>query len=151
MLAMDEDELSQLLGLRINAIQSDIGLSLQPSIEVELSPFEAVRLPTWVQKTVDAMIKTALEQSRNVLCSEEPDFDNIRNQLIAAMGLGGTALVLAFAAFLTSTLGIAAALATVLATIVIKKIGEPTIKAGHHTMCVELNKILEAKYSTSNN
>jgi len=39
-------------------------------------------------------------------------------------------------------LGIAAAVATVIATIVIKRIGEPAIKAGHRRMCEELKKSL---------
>jgi len=146
LLTLSEDELNQLLGLRVQAIQSDISLSLQPSIEVETTPFEAIRIPHGVQKIVDAMVETALKQCHNVLCSEDPDYASLRTQLSAALGLGGTALVLAFATFLTSTLGIAAALATVLATIIIKKIGEPTLQAGHQAMCAGLLEILLEKY-----
>lgn len=146
LLTLNEDELTQLLALRVNAIQSDISLSLQPTIEVEYSPFEAVRLPAWIQKTVDAMVKSALEHSHKVLCSDDADYVDIRSKLTAALGLGGTAAVLAFATFLTSTLGVAAALATVLATIVIKMIGEPALKAGHQTLCAELKTMLQEKY-----
>lgn len=146
LLTLSEDELNQLLGMRVHAIQMDMNHSLQPSFEVTRSPLEA-SLPRWIQRTVDAMIKTALVQSHNVLCSNDPDYAGIRNQLLTTLGLGGTAAVIAFAGFLTSTLGIAVALATVLATIVIKKIGEPTLIAGHQTMCIELKNLLQARYS----
>jgi ABC-type dipeptide/oligopeptide/nickel transport system ATPase component len=149
LLDLSEDELNQLLEMRVNAIQQDVSLSLQPSFEVEISPFEAVRLPAWVQKTVDAMIKTALEQTHHVVCSSDPDYLPLRTQLVSALGLGGTAAVLAFAAFLTTTLGVAAALATVIATIIIKKIGEPALKTGHQTLCAEFEAALQAKYTTT--
>jgi hypothetical protein len=141
LLTKDEEELTELLTLRVNAVQQDVSLSLQPTFEVQESTLE-VALPPWVKNTVDAMIVTALRQSHNVLCSGLPEFAGLRANLVGALGLGGTAAVITLAAFLTSTLGIAAALATVLATIVIKKIGEPSLKAGHRTLCSELEKLL---------
>lgn len=142
LLTKDEQELTQLLSMRINAVQQDVGLTLQPSFEVEELSFEALTLPPWIQKTVDVMIATALRQSHSVLCSDLPEFADLRDKLLGVLGVGGSTAVIALAAFLTGTLGIAAALATVLATIVIKKIGEPAIKAGHQTMCSELKKLL---------
>jgi ABC-type dipeptide/oligopeptide/nickel transport system ATPase component len=151
LLELSEGELNQLLEMRVSAIQQDISLSFQPSIEVAASPFEAVRMPAWVQKTVDAMIKTALEQTHNVICSDDPDYLPLRTQLVSTLGLGGTAAVLTFAGFLTTTLGVAAALATVVATIIIKKIGEPALKAGHQTMCVEMKAAIQARYAEPEN
>ena len=142
LLEMPEDNLNQLLGMRVQAINEDLSLSLQPTFDVERSPFESITLPPWIQKTVDSMIITALRQSHNVLCSNEKEFEDIRNKLVAALGLGGSTAVIALAAFLTGTLGLAAALATVLATIVIKKIGQPALIAGHKTMCAELGNML---------
>jgi uncharacterized protein (UPF0261 family) len=141
LLAKDEKELTELLALRVNAVQQDVSLSLQPTFEVQVSPLE-VALPPWIKNTVDAMIVTALRQSYNVLCSDLPEFADLRTSLVGALGLGGSAAVIALAAFLTGTLGMAAALATVLATIVIKKIGGPSLKAGHQTLCAELEKSL---------
>ena len=141
LLTKDEEELTELLALRVNAVQQDMSLSLQPTFEVQ-DPTLEVALPPWIKNTVDAMIVTALRQSHNVLCSGLTEYASLRANLVGALGLGGTAAVIALAAFLTSTLGIAAALATVLATIVIKKIGEPSIKAGHQTLCSELEKLL---------
>ena len=141
LLAKDEEELTELLALRVNAVQQDVSLSLQPTFEVQESTLE-VALPPWIKNTVDAMIATALRQSHHVLCSDLPEFADLRANLAGALGLGGSAAVIALAAFLTGTLGIAAALATILATIVIKKIGGPSLKAGHQTLCAELEKLL---------
>ncbi len=141
LLSMDEVELNSLLELRINALHTDASLSLQPTFEVPDVGLE-VALPPWIQNTVDAMIATALRQAHNVLCSEQPEFTDLRKSLIDALGLGGSAAVIAMAAFLTGTLGLAAAIATVLATIVIKKIGGPALQAGHRTLCKELEKML---------
>ena len=146
LLSLSEADLNEMLAMRVNAIQSDLSLALQPAIAVEKSPFEAVRIPDWIRKTVATMIQTALEQSHNVICSDDPDYLPLRTQLVSALGLGGTAAVLAFAGFLTTTLGFAAALATVVATIIIKKIGEPTLQAGHQAMCTELKTMLQEKY-----
>jgi ABC-type dipeptide/oligopeptide/nickel transport system ATPase component len=142
LLTMDEEELNRLLSMRVNAIQQDVSLSLHPTFEVQVSSFEAMTLPPWIQKTVDAMIVTALRQSHSVLCSDLPEFADLRVKLLGVLGLGGSAAVIALAAFLTGTLGMAAALATVLATIVIKKIGEPSLQAGHKTLCAELEILL---------
>lgn len=142
LLTKDEEALTNLLALRVNAVQQDVSLSLQPTFEVQVSPQEAVTLPPWIQNTVDAMIATALRQSHNVLCSGLPEFASLRANLLEALGFGGSAAVIALAAFLTGTLGIAAALASILATIVIKKIGKPSLIAGHKTLCAELKKML---------
>ncbi len=141
LLDQDAYELEYLLGLRVKAIQENIELSLKPTFEVAESTKE-VSLPPWVYKTVESMINAALRQSHSVLCSDAHEYADIRNQLKAALGLGGTAAVLTFTAFLTSTLGLAAALASIVATIIIKKIGKPALRAGHQTMCAELAKLL---------
>lgn len=145
LLSKDPDELNQLLALRVDAVQQDVSLSLQPTFEVQVSPFEAVDLPPWIQETIDVMISTALRQAHKVLCSDMREYADLRARLIGAMGLGGSAAVLALAAFLTGTLGMVAALATVVATIVVKKIGEPALQAGHTTLCTELEKLLPKK------
>jgi hypothetical protein len=142
LLGMDEQELTQLLVQRLNAIQKNVELSLQPTFEVAPSSLEKITLPPWIQKTVDVMVQTSLLQTYSVICSSETTYSDLRKQLLGALGVGGTAAVLALSSFLIGTVGLAAALATVVATIVIKKIGEPAIKAGHQTMCKELKKIL---------
>ena len=142
LLAKNEEELRRLLALRVNAVRQDPSLSLQPSIEVRESPFESIELPPWIQNIVDSMVSTALRQCHKVLCSTTAEFTELRANLVGALGIGGTAAVIGLAAFLTGTLGMVAALATVVATIVIKKIGAPTLNAGHQTLCDELEKML---------
>lgn len=144
LLDMNEQELMHLLAERVDAIHQNVDLSLLHSFEIDRSPLEKRNLPPWIDKTVQAMVTTALRQTYNVVCSSEPAYSGLRTQLLGALGVGGTAAVLAFSSFLVSTIGFAAALATVIATIVIKKIGEPAIMAGHKTMCNELKKELAA-------
>jgi hypothetical protein len=141
LLGMDEEKLTELLALRVDAVHQDVSLILQPTFEVEDSKYE-VELPPWIKKTVDTMIATALRQSHNVLCSDQKEYTELRDNLAGALGLGGSTAVIALAAFLTGTLGIAAALATILATIVIKKIMGPSFIAGKQTLCAELEKLL---------
>lgn len=143
LLGMNEQELVQLLAQRVDAIQKNVDLSLRPSFDVDTLTLEKRSLPPWIEKTVDAMVKTGLRQTHSVVCSSEAAYSILRTQLLGALGVGGTAAVLALSSFLISTLGFATALATVVATIVIKKIGEPAIKAGHKTMCDELKKKLD--------
>jgi ABC-type dipeptide/oligopeptide/nickel transport system ATPase component len=142
LLTKNEDELRHILELRVNAVQQDPSLSLQPSIEVRETPFESIELPPWIQNVVDSMIATALRQAHKVLCSTAEEFKELRANLIGALGVGGSAAVIAMAAFLTGTLGMAAALGTVIATIVIKKIGEPALRSGKEALCTELKKML---------
>jgi len=57
LLTKDEYELTELLALRVNAVQQDVSLSLQPTFDVQ-DPTLEVALPPWIQNTVDAMIAT---------------------------------------------------------------------------------------------
>ena len=120
LLMKDEVELTDLLALKVKAIQEDMSLSLKSTFEVQDFTLEVV-LPPWI-KDGYSMIATALRQSHNVLCSDLPEFSQFRGSLIGALGIGGSTAVIAIASFLTGTLGIAAALATVVATIVIKRL-----------------------------
>lgn len=142
LLKMKEDDLQILLEGRIIALHEDPSLSLRPSFGLETNDLEAIKAPRWLQRTVEEMINTALRQTYNVVCSNDPDFKQLRDQLLAALGLGGTAAVIAFTTFLTSTVGLAVAIASVIATIIIKKIGLKTIEAGHKVMCEELGKLV---------
>ncbi len=141
--ATPNEELDQLLQARMMAIQMDPSLILQPSFHTKpADDLESFGVPNWIKKTVDAMIKTATHQTHDVVCSDDPDFKDLRDRLVAALGLGGTAAVLALSGLLITTFGLAAALASVVATIIIKTILGPTFDKGHDVMCKELEKSL---------
>lgn len=79
LLELDDDDLHQLLGARVMALQKDPGLSLQSSFGLDTDNLEALRVPRWLEKTVDEMIKTAFRQTYNVVCSNDPDFKQLRD------------------------------------------------------------------------
>lgn len=142
LLEMNEDDLHQLLGERMMALRMDPALSLEPSFDLEKRGLGPIELPPGVKRIIQKMVNTAIQQTYNVVCSEDPDYKKDRDDLLGALGLGGTALALGFSAFLVANFGLAIGVASVLATIVIKKIGLRTIAAGHKATCEELGKIL---------
>lgn len=144
LLAMTDEELDRLLGARVLALHSDPSLSLEASFELKPTALESLMVPPWLRKTAEQMVNTAIHQTYNVACSKDPDYGKLRDELLASLGVGGTAAVIALAGFLTSTVGLAAALASVIATIIVKKILGPALAAGHETMCKELKDYLPA-------
>ncbi len=137
LLAMSEGELNTLLESRVAALSANPSLSLEASVAPP-GALEAFEIPPWVEKTAKQMLNTAIRQLYNVVCSADADYAGLRAQLISALGVGGTAAVVALAGFLTSGVGLAAALASVIATILIKKIVQPALAAGLKTLCQEL-------------
>jgi len=81
LLGMTDEQLDHLLNARVMALQKDPGLSLQPSFEPEPTPLEALTVPTWLQKTVEEMVNTAIRQTYHVVCSKDPDYKGIRDDL----------------------------------------------------------------------
>jgi hypothetical protein len=141
LLEMDEASLEQLLAARLTAIQQDPSLSLQPTFEVQ--EFGLADLPPWIGGPIQDMVNTALRQMHRVLCSGEEEFRDLRNQLVGAiLGGGGLAAIVTFVAGMLTGIGLAAAVATIIATIVIKKVGQPAFDAGVERLCAELALLL---------
>jgi hypothetical protein len=136
LLGMPDDQLDQLLEARVLALHSDPSLSLESAFEPETGALESFDVPPWIGKTVQQMLNTAIHQTYSVACGTDADYKN------AALGISGTTAVIALAGFLTTTVGLAAALASVIATILIKRILGPALATGHKTMCKELKAYL---------
>ena len=70
---MTGEQLDHLLDATVMALQKDPSLSLQPSFEPEPTPLEALTVPTWLQKTVEETVNTAIRQTYHVVYSQDPD------------------------------------------------------------------------------
>lgn len=142
LLATPEEELDRLLEARVLALQADPSLSLEASFDVEETALEALTAPPWLRKTAKQILNTAIKQVYLVVCGTDPDYKKLRDELIAGLGISGTAAVIALSGFLVSTVGLAAALASVIATILVKRILGPALGAGYETACRELKEYL---------
>jgi hypothetical protein len=139
LLALDEGALRQQLGLQLSAMYTDPSRSLQPAPHAQaLAAMAPITLPPWVPAAVDAMVNRAAEELEKVLCGTDPTYVDLRNKLISATGLGEVALVGAVTVFLAGPLGITLAVAGILATIIVKTVGEPAINAGIEEICKAL-------------
>lgn len=142
LLGMPDDQLDRLLEARVQALHGDPSLSLESAFEPETGALESFEMPPWIEKTAKQMLNTAIHQTYKVACGTDDDYKQLRDELIAALGISGTTAVIALAGFLTTTVGLAAALASVVATILVKRILGPALTAGHKTMCEELKAYL---------
>ena len=109
------------------------------------SRLEAFDVPPWIEKTAKQMLNTAIHQTYKVACGTDADYKQLRDELITSLGISGTVAVIALAGFLTTTVGLAAALVSVIATILVKRILGPALTAGHKTMCEELKAYQDSR------
>ena len=142
LLGMPDHQLDRLLEARIQALHEDPSLSLESAFAPEAAALEAFEMPPWIEKTAKQMLNTAIHQIYNVACGTDDDYKQLRDELITSLGISGTTAVIALTGFLTTTVGLAAALASVIATILIKRILGPALSAGHKTLCKELKAYL---------
>ena len=141
LLALDDAALRQQLGLQLSAMYTDPARSLQPAPHPQaMAAMAPITLPPWVPAAVEALVNRAAEEFEKVLCSADPNYVDLRNKLINATGLGEVALVEAVTVFLAGPLGITLAVAGILATIVVKTVGEPAINAGIEEICKALGQ-----------
>ena len=141
LLALDDAALRQQLGLQLSAMYTDPARSLQPAPHPQaMAAMAPITLPPWVPAAVEALVNRAAEELEKVLCSADPNYVDLRNKLINATGLGEMALVEAVTVFLAGPLGITLAVAGILATIVVKTVGEPAINAGIEETCKALGQ-----------
>ncbi len=141
LLALDEATLRQQLGRQLSAMYADPSRSLQPIPEARaLAALAPITLPAWVPAAVEAMVNRAVEELKHVLCSADPKYADLRSKLINAAGFGQVALVEGVTAFLAGPLGLTLAVAGILATIIVKTVGEPAIIAGIEEVCRALGE-----------
>jgi hypothetical protein len=140
LLELDEEELEYLLGERVKAIEEDMQIqgNFQPIVSYSKSFGPKDALPAIGRR----MVYKLRVQAYDLLCGTDPEDVQWRKDILDATKISSGAAVASLAAMFVSGLGIAAALAGVLAALIIKKFVQPTFKAGHEAMCEEWKKSL---------
>ena len=74
-------------------------------------------------------------QAYHLVCGSDAEDEADRNQFLGALGMGVEGAVVVLAGVLVSRLGLAAAMAGVLAALIVKRFAMPTLKEGYAAMC----------------
>ena len=114
----DEETLYQELGARVRAMSVNpaLGGAFDPGLPAieTLGPIDEIR------SFGRRVFKHASKEAYGVACGDDPEYADERGKLKAAFALGKDAAAAALAVFLVGTLGLAAAVAAVVATLLIK-------------------------------
>lgn len=123
LLEADEVELLEKAGIRVKAIERDPGVasSFDPEViyaEAQMGALDDVRA------LGRRIFKRWNREAYTLMCGADPDDADSRKQLRAALGLGDVAVAAALTSVLVS-LGLAPALGTVVAALVVKRFFNP--------------------------
>ncbi len=125
LLQVDENSLFEQAGLRTKANQegSKLVTELNPTIvhdAVEMGPLDDLR------ELGKRVVKRWTRELHNVVCGEKDDDASDRKNILDAIGIGdGAAIAAAITAVLVGSFGVAAAVATVVAALIVKRIISP--------------------------
>jgi hypothetical protein len=135
LLELDEEELELLLGTRMKAIEENPEIQgfFQPSV----SYAESFGSKEAVVRVARKMVDRLHMQAYLFVCGTDPEDEQARTDILDALKISSGAAVAALATALISGLGVAAALAGVVAALIIKRFVQPTIKEGYNAMCKE--------------
>lgn len=129
LLTLDDDALYAELAVRLQAIKQDPTASADFDLTVNQSSVEAMgawdNLTDFGRRFFDRMSK----QAYALMCGADADDSNERQQLTEAFGIGKDAVAPALAALLVAQLGLASAIAAVLAAIAIRLFFKPAYEA----------------------
>jgi hypothetical protein len=122
LLDYDESNLIEQLGMRAKSFEVDFSGMEQPAMKPTydakvLGPMDEIR------KLGLRIAKRWIKELRDIACGAEADDKEDRNKLQSAFGLTGSDLAAALAGFLVACFGTAAAIATVVAAIIVKRLG----------------------------
>jgi hypothetical protein len=133
LLQRDEDQLYEMLGIRLAATRENTALQGQYNLDVEygahMGPAEDLR------KIGKRMVKTLNRQAYGLVCGNDPEDTADRNKILSALNLSVDAAVIALTTVLVGTFGLAAALAGTVAALIVKRFAVEAIDDGHETMC----------------
>lgn len=130
LLDKDEEQLYQELGRRALAIQQDpsISGSFAPEINTQLEPLGALDdFKDFGQR----FFKRVNKQSYQLICGTEAEDSEERENIISAFGIGKEAVAPAMAALLVVHMGLAPALAAVVAALILRLV----FRNGYEAMC----------------
>jgi hypothetical protein len=122
LLEFDESNLIEQLGMRAKSFDSDFRGMENPAMEATydakiLGPLDEIR------KLGSRIAKRWIKELRDIACGTDAGDAEDRKKLQSAFGLTGADLAAALAGFLVASFGTAAAIATVVAAIIVKRLG----------------------------
>jgi hypothetical protein len=126
----DEDQLYKELGLRLQAIQRDpsISASFEPQIPTQL---EAMGAAEDLRAFGQRFFQRVNVQAYQLVCGQEDEDSEDRESVINAFGLGRDAVAAAIAGLLVAQLGLAPAIAAVVAALIIRVF----FRSAYEAMC----------------
>lgn len=126
LLKADEDQLFAELGIRARALAADpaVAGSFDPDVTFEEAQMGAL---DDVAAFGRRLFKRWQRELRALVCGDDPDDRADRGKLLGALGVGETAVAAYLATLMVSSLGIAPAIAAVVAAIVIKRFFKPAL------------------------
>lgn len=127
LLTADEEELFAELGIRARGLVEDPSQagSFDPDVtysEAEMGVLDAVRA------FGRRLFNRWNSELHSLLCGSDPDYTADREQIANALGVGETAVAAALVTVLVGSLGLAPALATVIAAIIVRRFFKPTLE-----------------------
>ena len=124
LLESDEDQLLEQLGIRTKAIQADpaVSGSFQPDVAYEATTMGVM---DDVKELGRRIFKRWNREAFKLVCGGEDLDKKDREELANAFGLGDAAVAGMIASLLVSSFGVAPAIATVVAALVIKRFFRP--------------------------
>ena len=117
---VDEETLYEELGIRAKAIQENPGLSssFDPAATYDQS---TMGILDDVRNYGKRLFRRWSAEGYKLICGDDPEDEEDRKELADAFGLGGNKAASVMAAMLVAQLGLAPAIATVIAAILIKR------------------------------
>jgi hypothetical protein len=123
--ALTDDDLYQVLTLRVRAIEAEPNRSGDFSLQTPKLMGVSEDLVNFGRKFFNRLQHNAYE----LLCGKDDDYKDLRNQVNEALSSSITAATGVIAAALVSTIGLAPAIAAVIAAILLRLVGKTTLQA----------------------
>ena len=127
LLGAEEDQLYAELGIRAKALSADPSTagSFDPDVTYDAAEMGVMDDVRALGKKV---FKRCNRELNGLVCGDDPDDAEDRAQLTSALGLGEPAVAAALAGLLVSSLGLAPAIAGVVAVIVVRRFFNPAME-----------------------
>lgn len=124
LLESDEDQLFEQLGIRAQAIRANpaVSASFQPAVVYEATTMGVMED---VRDLGRRIFRRWNREAHKLVCGGEDMDKEDREKLAAAFGLGDAAVAGVIASLMVSSFGVAPAIATVIAALVIKRFFRP--------------------------
>jgi len=127
LLSADEDQLYAELGIRARALALDPAVAGEFDPHVQYSEAEMGVLDD-VRAFGQRLFRRWNRELNGLICGADPDDAAERKKLADTIGLGETAVAAFVATLIVSSLGLAPAIAAVVAAIVVKRFLRPTLE-----------------------